>query len=99
MEKNLIHRGGLETEIRNGGSRIVNVQHRKDYVKGGCQFVECALCGQRYNVGRGGNGAGLRWCRALKNDWWAKHTGQESPEVIEAAVDVKLCPEIGKESK
>ena len=32
-------------------------------------------------------------------DWWAKRTGQESPEVIEVAVDVKLCLEIGKETK
>lgn len=71
-------------------------EHRKDYVRGGFMFVECALCGRRYNAGRGGNGAGVRWCNALKNDWWAKHTGQESPEVVHCADSVELCPILPK---
>lgn len=56
--------------------------NRLDYKRAGYRFVECALCGKRYNAGRGGNGAGTRYCEALKNDWWAKHIGQESKEVI-----------------
>ena len=76
----------------------MNEQHRKDYVRGGYRFVECALCGQRFNAGRGGNGAGLRWCRALMNDWWAKHTGQESPEVVHVDCNVELCPALKKEA-
>lgn len=71
-------------------------RHRRNYVKGGYQFVECALCGQRFNAGRGGNGPGLRWCWALRNDWWAKHTGQEGPEVVHVGCNVELCPELKK---
>lgn len=70
----------------------MNTVYMKTYTKGGYRFVECALCGQRFNAGRGGNGAGIRWCNALMNDWWAKHTGQESPEVVQCADEVKLCP-------
>lgn len=69
----------------------MDTRHMKTYTKGGYRFVECALCGKRFNSGSGGNGAGIRWCNALRNDWWAKHTGQESPEVIHVAEDVELC--------
>lgn len=74
----------------------MNQEYRKDYKRGGWNFVECALCGQRFNAGRGGNGAGIRWCNALKNDWWAKHTGQESSEVVQCADSVELCPMLPK---
>lgn len=70
----------------------MNTVYMKTYTKGGYRFVECALCGQRFNAGRGGNGAGIRWCNALMNDWWTKHTGQESPEVVQCADEIKLCP-------
>ena len=50
----MIHRGGLETEIRNGGSRIVNVQHRKDYVKGYEQRRKAEGAGGRHNTDREG---------------------------------------------
>lgn len=69
----------------------MNTEHMIKYKRAGYLFVECALCGQRYNAGRGGNGAGSRWCDALRNDWWARHTGQESPEVVKVAGEVEVC--------
>lgn len=70
----------------------MDAKHMNTYTRGGWLFVECTLCGRRYNAGRGGNGAGIRWCKALRNDWWAKHTGQESQEVVCVSEDVALCP-------
>lgn len=70
----------------------MDAKHMNTYTRGGWLFVECALCGRCYNAGRGGNGAGIRWCKALRNDWWAKHTGQESQEVVCVSEDVALCP-------
>lgn len=70
----------------------MDAKHMNTYTRGGWLFVKCALCGRRYNAGRGGNGAGIRWCKALRNDWWAKHTGQESQEVVCVSEDVALCP-------
>ena len=73
----------------------MNTENRLDYQRGGYRFVECTLCGQRFNSCRGANGAGVRWCNALKNDWWARHTGQESPEVVHVSgEDVGICPKI-----
>lgn len=69
----------------------MNEQHRINCSRAGYYFVECDICGLRFNAGRGGNGAGIRWCNALRNDWWAKHTGQESPEVLHVDCEVKLC--------
>ena len=66
-------------------------KHRKDYQIAGYRFVECELCGKRYNAGRAVNGAGIRYCAALKNDWWARHTGEESKEVIHVQEQVSLC--------
>lgn len=74
----------------------MDTKHMNTYTRGGQLFVECALCGRRYNVGRGGNGAGIRWCNALQNDWWAKHTGQDSQEVIHVAEDVALCQAVAE---
>lgn len=71
---------------------MLDTSNRTDYKRGGYFFVECLCCGERFNAGRGGNGAGVRYCAALKNDWWAKHTGQQSPEVVHVCDDaVKLC--------
>jgi len=71
----------------------VNEKYRKDYIKGRCEFVECTLCGQRFNAGRvGTEGMGPVWNHSLKNEWWAKHTGQESHEVFHVLNDVELCP-------
>ena len=42
----------------------MDAKHMNTYTRGGWLFVECALCGRRYNAGRGGNGAGIRWCKA-----------------------------------
>lgn len=70
----------------------MDAKHMNTYTRGGWLFAKCALCGRRYNAGRGGNGAGIRWCKALRNDWWAKHTGQESQEVVCVSEDVALCP-------
>jgi len=69
----------------------MNTRRMKTYTKGGWLFVECAICGKRFNAGRDGNGTGIRWYNALRNDWWAKHTGQESPEVGHVAEEVGLC--------
>ena len=44
----------------------MDAKHMNTYTRGGWLFVECALCGRRYNAGRGGNGAGIRWCKALR---------------------------------
>lgn len=69
--------------------------NRNDYKKAGYRFVECALCGKRYNAGRGGNGAGIRYCEALKNDWWARHIGEESKEAIHVPEkEVELCEKL-----
>lgn len=75
----------------------MNERHRINYTKGGWRFVECALCGKRFNAGRPSNGPGIRWCNARRDDWWAQHTGQESPEVIHISREVELCPELKKE--
>lgn len=70
-------------------------RNRIDYERGGHRFVECSLCGKRFNAGRGGNTAGIRYTAALKNDWWARHTGQESPEVVHVCDrDVSLCEKL-----
>lgn len=70
-------------------------KYRADYKRAGYRFVECTLCGKRYNAGRAGNTAGARYCQALKNDWWAKHIGQESKEVIHIPDnEVTLCEEM-----
>ena len=37
----------------------MDAKHMNTYTRGGWLFVECALCGRRYNAGRGGNGAGI----------------------------------------
>ena len=76
----------------------MNVQHMKKYTKNGWRFVECRLCGQRYNSGRSiGHCSSSRYQNALMNDWWARHTGQESPEVLHVSCDVVLCPELKKD--
>lgn len=72
----------------------MNTEHMKRYNRGGYIFVECKLCGQRFNAGRGGNVPGIRWCNALCNDWWARHTGQESPEVVKVAERIEPCAEL-----
>ncbi len=72
----------------------MNIQHMKKYTRGGWRFAACVLCGQRYNAGRSiGHCASNRYQNALMNDWWAKHTGQESPEVVQVACQVELCPD------
>lgn len=49
---------------------------RKDYTSGGCYFIECSLCGERFNAGKGPtNSTGMRWREGFKAEWWAKHTG------------------------
>ena len=74
----------------------MDTKHMNTYTRGGQLFVECALCGRRYNAGRGGNGAGIRCCNALRNDWWAKHTGQDSQEVVHVAEDVAPCQAVAE---
>lgn len=77
-----------ESEVKKMGKE----NYRKDYQIAGYRFVECILCGKRYNAGRGGNGAGVRYCQALKNDWWARHIGEESEEKIHVQEkDITLC--------
>lgn len=71
---------------------MMDTGHMMTYTKGGWRFVGCALCGKRYNAGRSiGHCTSSRYQRALMNDWWAKHTGQESPEVIHVSESVALC--------
>lgn len=60
----------------------------KEYTAGGYRFIECSLCGARFNAGRGGNSAGMRWVAALKAEWWAKHTG-----IPQDRYALKLCEE------
>ena len=73
----------------------MDTTHRSDYKRSGYLFVECLRCGERFNAGRGGNSSGIRYCMALKNDWWARHTGQPSPEVVHVCDDdVKLCSKL-----
>lgn len=77
---------------------MLDTSNRADYKRCGYLFVECLCCGERFNAGRGGNGAGVRYCAALKNDWWARHTGQKSPEVVHVCDDdVKLCSKLNPE--
>lgn len=76
----------------------MNTQHMIKCTKGGWRFAKCALCGSRYNAGRSiGHCASSRYQGALMNDWWAKHTGQESPEVVHVDCDVELCLKLKKE--
>lgn len=73
----------------------MNTEHRIIYTKGGWRFVKCALCGSRYNAGRSiGHCSSTRYQNALMNDWWARHTKQESPEVVHVAESVIICPAI-----
>ena len=78
----------------------MNTQRMMKYTKGGWRFVGYALCRSRYNAGRSiGHCASSRWQSALMNDWWAKHTGQKSPEVVHVDCNVELCPKLKEEEQ
>jgi hypothetical protein len=71
---------------------------RKDYIKGGWRFVECKLCGKRFNAGRPQNYAGIRWAQGLKDSWWAHHTETLNPGVLEICKEdiSETCAQVGK---
>lgn len=72
---------------------------KKEYTAGGYRFIECALCGARFNAGRPGNSAGVRWSNGYKAEWWAKHTGIPQHEyALELCKEdiPQLCPHVNR---
>ena len=72
---------------------------KREYIAGGYRFIECSLCGARFNAGRAQNYADIRWMNALKAKWWAKHTGIPQHEYAVKLRDKdipKLCPHINR---
>lgn len=74
----------------------MNNKNRKDYARGGWQYVECALCGEKHRIYARSGAAAQRYVRAVKNDWWAKHTGQNSQENISAG-KVPVCRKLRRQ--
>jgi hypothetical protein len=74
-----------------------NDDAREEYTAGGYRFIRCKKCGAKFNAGRPGNGAGIRWCNGLKEEWWAKHTGavQDQYAITLCKEDVpEMCPSL-----
>ncbi len=79
---------------------LMDTRYMKKFTKAGWRFVKCALCGQRFNVGRSiGRCESSPYQQALMYDWWAKHTGQESTQVIHVDCNVELCPKLKEDER
>ena len=73
----------------------MNTENRREYTAGGHRFVECKLCGARFNAGRGLNSTGRRYVYGRRLEWWAKHTGQQLEGWAEQLYNnIPKCPKL-----